>query len=354
MKVKHVTLVVVVVAILALLLFFLPRQLEKNGEMLPSQPQEVSKVDKEDIEVLETGKGNPYQVFGALVRRAHKKDPQAFEKAKEYLKSPEEVIRAGAIDAIGHLDDVEALELVRNSMRDKSPKVREHALKALAHKRSEERRKLAQWFLKAHPTASVREKVEAYRSLIKLSDRPAEKTEAVLELVDLYAQVEPQDRLHVARVAASLAPREKKVILLMKQIIVNSKSEELIALALRHLAATEPEYVSARVPRYLSHPSARIKMAAVHSLMSVCPENLWSLMKKVVETEKDPMIVKEVVYVASAIGGDQGYAFVREVTSDKKEFFPSDDPFLKRVYLESDKKKGKPSVCDIRRKRMAQ
>ena len=266
---------------------------------------------------------NEHQIYAALVRLAQAGDPSAVDEALKRAHSPSEWVRSGVAEALGRSDRPEARRTLAELLLDPSEKVRVRSLHALGMRESAENRQMIERHLEQRPNVTPNERLEGHGSLIKQVPF-AERKKHVESMVQIAQSLSGEEQLAAWLLIVSLAPREESVLNALDQISKKGApgSDDLTALAIRHLGASAPERVRTRLFGLHKDKRMKVRLAAVQSLSTACPLERLDILSAVVEQEKESIVWRTAVQQAALLPSEKTMSLMKTLQARQ---MPEDD-----------------------------
>lgn len=235
---------------------------------------------KTDQENLKKEKATDPEIFGALVRLAQRRDPEARTEALKRVASRSPLVREGVANALGYFEDPEAMAALKHMLEDPEKKVRRQAINALSHVANEDREKLIRETMDK-PSLETEERLAALRGLVKISKAPEARARAVDSLVKFANESKDPRALEQAMISAiSLAPGAAGTLALLREKLPTLKTPGVAAAAIRHLAAQKDPWLLTSLPKFQSSDEQTIRLAVIQTIHMTCPGNRWAFIEK--------------------------------------------------------------------------
>jgi hypothetical protein len=280
---------------------------ERVAQMLKQDKANLSKADARDFEI-----------HGALLRLSQRGDQLGRTEAIKRAKSESAMIRQGVANALGYFEDDESFTTLKSLLGDKEQPVRVHAIYGLGHKRNKNREDLLQELLKKKDLAGE-ERIAVISSLLRVVNSPELRNEAVGTLLSLAKDTKnPTLSDHAVRMAVSMAPRDQRVTEMLRGMLNDKPSLSVEATAVRHLATTKDPWVRKHLRQFAESKSPQTRLAVVQSLHVACPDDRWSLLEKIVQSESDRSVLSAALRAPGYMPGDAAKSFMERVTRTVK------------------------------------
>ena len=269
-----------------------------NVEQFQKVRREIQSRDREVLASQKPEGISPEERFGALVRLSKEQDLRARERALEWFKDSDPLVREGVASALGQYDDELSFSKLEVLLEDPNPRVRNQALQALGARPGEGRvavlRRVVSALKKGPGAGSSEALLRAYEALFGASGgraleapgfrgTPEARDEALAGLLRL-AQEAPSKpfRLSVLTRLSALAPRDARVLDLLHSFV----SEEIRvggdpANAIRQLAVLGDPWLSRNLPELWKKASPAVRGALLMTFPIICPENRWKYLREV-------------------------------------------------------------------------
>lgn len=283
-----------------------------------TEMDKVADIARADKATLLNRDAREPEIFGALVRLGQREEPLARQEAVKRAESSSKMIREGVANALGFFDDAESFEKLRKLVADPEKEVRIQALVALGRRPSDARRALLRE-IAARPGLSAEEKVAANSSLAKLGGKGGETSSSVAALMRI-ALTDHDDAAatRAASEAVSLAPRDPKVLEMLRSMLENEKREGIRSLGVRHLAVSRDPWMLKNYRRYLDNAEPGLRMAVVQSLHFLCPDDRWSTLDKVISGDRDKGVVMAALQEPRFMPGNEAKALLQRLIAGGK------------------------------------
>jgi HEAT repeat protein len=297
-----------------------------------NEAERVAELLKHDRESLANPRASDAEIYGAMVRLAQRKEPIARQEAVKRAKSDRRLLREGAANALGFFDDPESSATLQALLSDADPTVRVQAIRGLGNLPLAGRETLLRQLL-ARPNLNAQERVAGLESLLRVSSTSTAKSDAVGELVKMARDSrDPNLALHSAMTVVSLAPRDERVISLLRDELEKHSNPALEPTAIRHLSAVQDPWVRKNLSRLLDSPQSQTRLAAVQSTHMACPDDRWSMLEKVMTSERDKLVVVASIQEAGYMPGGEAKALLERMLA--QSHFQGDEIYAAKNALE--------------------
>lgn len=272
---------------------------------------EVKQLER-DREVLETGRGTPHEIYGALLRLSRNQEAIARTEALKRVAHPETLMREGAAQALGFFNDDESLEALRSLLKDKEVSVRIFAVHGLGSKAGELRERELRALLEQTELDDAT-KVAVHASLYKASADAATKEEQLKRLSELALAGDDTANTEAVSQLSSIAPESPVSMNVLRQKVSQAKNERAVSLAIRQLSSLNDDWIKRNLKTLAANQSPRIRLAVVQSLHRVCPEDRWSILGDILKKERDTSVVRAGIEESQILGGERAAQFLQEL-----------------------------------------
>jgi HEAT repeat protein len=262
----------------------------------------------------------PSFVFSAIVRLGSYARPEDQALIQELAGRRDGVYRAGAADALGFYDDSICLETLRKLLTDSDPMVRMRAIRGLGHRKSAERETLLGSLL-GQSALAPEQKVVALSSLVKAAPAETVRNRAVGELVKLAsASGNASVASGALRELIDAAPNDPSSMELFNQALLSNKNELLQPQMIRSLSAARSPWLRKNYRKFMEHPSAMNRLAAVQSLPAACPQERWAMLESLLRTEKDQTVLQFALRAPAEMPSPEAARLIEGVLAQPKSF----------------------------------
>lgn len=324
--------------LVGLLLWSVPRMKQMmERARVPSEKERVAKLMQEDKGNLIKKDATEYEVYAGLIRLAQLKDPYARQEATQRIGSPSRVIREAVANALGYFDDESSVASLSKLLSDPEKSVRIQAIQGIGHLPGPAREKLIQEFLKG-PISSIEERAAAYTSLIRVSTNPEIKSQALGKILQEVhkAKTDPEG-MSVAMMALSTAPRDPRVLDMLRDILKREHSHPIWPLAIRHLASTQDAWLKKSIDTFAKSPDAQVRLAVVQTLHMICPVNRWALLEETLKKEKDLTVISAALSEPQYMPGKEAMALLQRMSEPTSSLKETEKTALKALLAEMKK-----------------
>ena len=298
----------------------------------------VLEIDRKNIE---NPKATDAEIYGALVRLAQKSDPVAKKVALQKKSSSSALIREGCAVALGYFEDPTTVSALMGFLGDKESRVRVRTIEALSSHWTQERQNALDALLKSNDR-TAQEKIAIYAALAKISPKPegrAGAIEALLKIAKGGPGIEDAGANLAASELMTLAPRDKAVADMLRDIVKKGGRPEISIVALRHLAASGDVWLRSNLAQLSKSPDIQVRLAAIQSIHMSCPDDRWDILKMVMSFERESAVLQSAFLELAIMKGPQAKALAEEIPEERK--FGSEDSFaLKKATAEIKSNKG--------------
>jgi len=270
---------------------------------MDDEPVKETKLGKglaADREILENPNAKDRDIYLALLRLGKKRDPFALEQALQRAASTSNLIRSACAEAAGNFESTDAMSLIEKMMDDPERTVRLRAIRGLGFRRGENRKQMLEHLLDRE--ISLDEKVEAYAALARISPGEEGGSLAIEELVAMASEGSGPKNSRAAFKAASIAPRDERVIGMLKEKVEKQDGAVMVT-GIKHLSAVGNGWIRTKLPELAAHQSPSIRVAVIDSIPMACPKAAMHLVEVIVKDSQDPIVLRSGINSFISLGG---------------------------------------------------
>ncbi len=296
-----------------------------------SESERVGKLLDQDRANLTRKDASEYEIYAALIRLSQEQDPEARTLALEYTKSPSRVIREGVANALGYFDDDEAMELLTKMLSDPEKSVRLQAIQSFGHKPGTRREKIILNLLK-DKRLSGEEKGAAHSTLIQVASTPNARNLAIGKVITLIRSTnDPHLISQATMMIVATAPKDPRVIAVLKYVLEHQSTSFIDAMGVRHLASIGDPWLKLNLSKFASRKDLGTRMAVIQSIHLACPKERWSIFENLFRAEKDRGLLGLAVQELRYMPGPDTKVFLNKMI--EKGVLKGDDAALGRKVL---------------------
>jgi HEAT repeat protein len=252
----------------------------------------------------------------ALLRLSREKDPAALTGAKYHLRSPNQTVRAAAVEALGYYEGEEVEALLAEALKSEEKVIRHSAIKGLAHLNNNSRKRLLEEYLQ-QTNVTEQERISVYDGLGRMATGE-DKSAIVKKLVAIANSSDSPESNDAAFRAASMDPEGEDVRKMFRAKVLAGRNETVMAVGIRHLAGIKDPWIGENLKTVLRHPKSEIRQAVVQTFHELCPANRWVVIERIFVEDKDQAVLKKTVEETGLLHEDEGTQLLEKIYENKK------------------------------------
>ncbi len=254
----------------------------------PEQPKVVS----QELEKLKDPNSSEKEVFYALTRLASNTETASKARAEALRRvNAEPLVQEAAADVLARFDDEDSRAALQTFLNSNQPAVRMRAIQGIGYIKSKEREKLLEDIL---PKLVGTERHAALNVLGVMTQSPSVKNRVIDELTVAAKSGTTQENITAALFLISIAPKAPETSRAVISLLEKIKNGQFVTSAISHLASMQDPWLKNRVHNYLTHEDANVRIAAIHSISTLCTPGAFDILKKVAHIEKDKRVLDEI------------------------------------------------------------
>ena len=281
------------------------------------EAERIAKVIKQDKKTLDNSKAHEADVYGALIRLSSRGEKMALQESLKRAKDPSTLVRAAVGNALGYFDDPEALQMMERLSNDPEIQVRVQAINGIAHKDAPPRIELLKRVV-GRASVSPEEWVAAYSGLLVMSVSPQEKTSAVVTLIGMSSNAKLAENLRnlAAIKLISVAPRDEKVVKMMKDVVLAGKNRALVPVSLRHLSTMNLPGMADVFVAASKNEDAQVRIAALQGMRYSCHPKRFNVAEHFIRQDKERYVKDAAIRELQWMPSDESLAVLERVIKD--------------------------------------
>ncbi|OFZ18437.1 MAG: hypothetical protein A2X94_00390 [Bdellovibrionales bacterium GWB1_55_8] len=265
-----------------------------------------------DSENLQRPDATDNEVYAAMIRLAQTLRPEARAEAIKRSSSTVKRLRQGAATALGNFNDPESFAVLKKLVDDADVDVRLSTLNALGMMPGAGREELLVPRLRMKEKNREFERMVAAYSLSQIAQDKSLRDEAFRVLVRMMGSKD----VNLAREASfklmAVAAQDERFLDAAKKLVSSVGDSSIVPVLVRHLTATDPEWVLRNYRLLLTSKDLQIRFAALTAAIKLCDPDRVKLLQNWLSTEKDAQSIQYGIQAAAALGGPEAETLVRQ------------------------------------------
>ncbi len=326
--------------------FYKKDPIEKAKE---SYADRIQNIKNDDLDIISDISQDPKKVYGALMRRAQNLDPKARVTAEKLLSSTNSTLQEAAYQAIGFYTDEEANNILSEGLKSPKQGTRTAVLRALGFRQSKERIALIQNILDTS-SLNEREMILALEAMTRISPDAATRDKSSHEMLKIFKKsqssaIRSDILLRISKNNPGFAPLEN----IFLEILKDPKQQQLHAFAIRQMAAYRSPWLQKNIEKFTAAEDTRVKISAIGVISSLCPENRWDLLEKILFKDHDRRVQMALEIAIKSLGSQKALVLLQQAI-DSKSFSEEENSGFSALYKEIETHSQLSDSCQLKGK----